>query len=61
MRGLRLIKRDSMVVGFDLCSTKTLALLSHDEAMLAQKGDATYDHKIFSRKEIRSNFQQRAF
>ena len=53
MRGLRLIKRDSMVVGFDLCSTKTLALLSHDEAMLAQKRDATYDHKIFSRKEIR--------
>ena len=35
-------RRDSMVVGFDLCPAKTLALPSYDEAMLAQKGDATY-------------------
>ena len=40
-----LAKRDSMVVGFDLCPAKRLALPSHDEATLAQKGDATYDHK----------------
>ena len=34
-------RRDSMVVGFDLCPGKSLALLSDDEAMLAQTRDAT--------------------
>ena len=38
---LKVARRDSMVVGFDLCPAKTLALLSHDEAMLAPKRDAT--------------------